>query len=252
MSLTPLEVLVKETRHAFIIAKADGVLDAGEVIQIAADLAQKVQKIAGLAGSEKKAMLLLTLKKGLEDSGGLDSLVGFVGASKEAKQVFEDNLMMAASSAVDLVLAAASGKLDLQKSPLEMVKACLPACISAVKVLLPKDQVLLQEAAKYSEGLLKNGVSVAMSAPTPAPAPAPEVVVVAVAVAVSGPVVAPADTPAPAPEAVIVEVDTPAPAPAPEVVVVAVDTPVVAPAPEVAPAPVVAPVVAPVPSGEAS
>ena len=52
MSLTPLEVLVKETRHAFIIAKADGVLDAGEVIQIAADLAQKVQKIAGLSGSE--------------------------------------------------------------------------------------------------------------------------------------------------------------------------------------------------------
>jgi len=183
MSLTPLEVLVKETRHAFIIAKADGVLDAGEVIQIAADLAQKVQKIAGLAGSEKKAMLLLTLKKGLEDSGGLDSLVGFVGASKEAKQVFEDSLMLAASSAVDLVLAAASGKLDLQKSPLEMLKACLPVCMSAVKVLLPKDQVLLQEAAKYSEVLLKNAVS--------APAPAPEVV----AVAVLAPVVAPVDAP---------------------------------------------------------
>ena len=199
MSLTPLEVLVKETRHAFIIAKADGVLDAGEVIQIAADLAQKVQKIAGLAGSEKKAMLLLTLKKGLEDSGGLDSLVGFVGASKEAKQVFEDSLMLAASSAVDLVLAAASGKLDLQKSPLEMLKACLPVCMSAVKVLLPKDQVLLQEAAKYSEGLLKNAVSAPAPAPevvavsAPAPAPAPEVV--AVAVAVLAPVVAPVDAP---------------------------------------------------------
>jgi hypothetical protein len=71
-----LEDLVKETRAAFIIAKADGVLDAGEVIKIAVDLAQKVQKVANLSGSEKKALLLHTLKKGLDDDGGVDSLMG--------------------------------------------------------------------------------------------------------------------------------------------------------------------------------
>ena len=80
MSLTPLEELVKETRNAFIIAKADGVLDAGEVIQIATILVVKIQKLVGLSGSEKKAMLLLTLKKGLDASGGLDTLTGLADA----------------------------------------------------------------------------------------------------------------------------------------------------------------------------
>ena len=53
-----IESLVKDTRHAFIIAKSDGVLDASEVIQIAVDLAQKIQKVAGLSGAEKKSLLL--------------------------------------------------------------------------------------------------------------------------------------------------------------------------------------------------
>jgi len=150
--LTPLELLVKETRHAFIVAKADGVLNAGEVIQIAVELAQKIQKVGALTGSEKKAMLLMALNKGLEASGGLEGLPGMVGASNETKQAFQDSLMMAASTAVDMLLSAASGKLDLRKP--SNWKALLPMCCSAVQALIPKDQALLKEAAKYSEKIL--------------------------------------------------------------------------------------------------
>ena len=152
MSLTPLEELIKDTRHAFIIAKADGILDAGEVIQIATNLVVKIQKLGNLSGSEKKAMLLMTLKKGLDASGGLDSLPGFINTSKDTKQAFEESLMAAVSVSVDMLLLVAAGKLDLRKP--SSWKACLPACMSAVKALIPKDQMLLQEAAKYSETIL--------------------------------------------------------------------------------------------------
>jgi hypothetical protein len=156
MSLTPLEELVKETRHAFIIAKADGVLEAGEVIQIATNLVMNIQKLSAISGSEKKDMLLMTLKKGLDASGGLESLPGFTNASKETKQAFEDSLMTAVSVSVDMMLSVAAGKLDLRKP--SSWKACLPVCMSAVKALIPKDQALLQEAAKYSETILKKQV----------------------------------------------------------------------------------------------
>jgi len=165
MSLTPLEELVKETRHAFIIAKADGVLDAGEVIQIATMLVVKVQRLVGLSGSEKKAMLLLTLKKGLEASGGLDSLPGFANASEETKKVFEDSLMSAVSVSVDMLLSAAAGKLDLKK-PANWL-ACLPACLSAVKALVPKDHAYLMEATKYTEKVLKKDEEVVVKAIEP-------------------------------------------------------------------------------------
>ena len=165
MSLTPLEELVKETRHAFIIAKADGVLDAGEVIQIATNLVMKIQKLSALSGSEKKSMLLMTLKKGLDASGGLESLPGFTDASKETKQAFEDSLMTAVSVSVDMMLSVAAGKLDLRKP--SSWKACLPVCMSAVKALIPKDQALLQEAAKYSETILKKQIEEPVTA-TPA------------------------------------------------------------------------------------
>ena len=165
MSLTPLEELVKETRHAFIIAKADGVLDAGEVIQIATNLVMKIQKLSALSGSEKKSMLLITLKKGLDASGGLESLPGFTDASKETKQAFEDSLMTAVSVSVDMMLSVAAGKLDLRKP--SSWKACLPVCMSAVKALIPKDQALLQEAAKYSETILKKQIEEPVTA-TPA------------------------------------------------------------------------------------
>jgi hypothetical protein len=150
---SPIESLVKETCAAFIIAKADGQLDAGEIIRIAIDLSQKIQKLANLSGSEKKALLLLSLKRGLEMSGGLDSLPAFKGASSETKRAFEEEMLRAASATIDAVFAAVSGKLDL-KNPRSWA-FCLPACLSIVKTVLPKDQVLLAQAAEYANTLLK-------------------------------------------------------------------------------------------------
>jgi len=150
--MSSLELLVKETKSAFMVAKMDGVLDAGEVIQIAGDLAKKIQALVELSGSDKKALLLLALKKGLETAGGIDGLAGFENASAETKAAFQDNLLMGASVAVDLMLSAASGKLDLRKP--SSWKACLPVCLSVVKTLLPKDQKLLHEATKYADTFL--------------------------------------------------------------------------------------------------
>ena len=146
MSQTPLELLVKETRAAFIIAKSDGVLDAGEVIQIAVELSQKLQKLTQLSGSDKKNMLLSTLKKGLEESGGVDSLPGFADASSDTKQAFIEQLLNAASVSIDMILSAAAGKLDLRK-PSSWLQ-CLPVCTGMVKVLLPKEKALIEEATK--------------------------------------------------------------------------------------------------------
>ena len=155
MSSSPIESLVKQTRAAFIIAKADGQLDAGEVIQIAIELSQKIQKLANLSGPEKKSLLLLSLKRGLETSGGLDSLPAFEHASAEVKKTFEDEILNAASATIDAIFAAVSGKLDLRKP--RSWAFCLPACLSIAKVVLPKDQAILNQAAEYASTVLKAG-----------------------------------------------------------------------------------------------
>jgi hypothetical protein len=148
--VSPLEALIKETKASFMIAKSDGVLDASEVIQIAVEVSQKVQKVAGLSGSEKKAMLLMALRKGLETSGGVSSLPGFSNASAETKQAFEDQLINAASVSIDMVLSAASGKLDLRKPSSWM--QCLPVCMGLAKTAMsPKDTAVLEEAKKAVE-----------------------------------------------------------------------------------------------------
>jgi hypothetical protein len=151
--MASLDLLVKETRAAFIIAKSDGVLDTSEVIQIAVELAQKIQRVGNLSGSEKKSLLLHTLKKGLDDSGGLNSLPGFINASDETKAMFEEQVLTAASTTIDVLLSAVSGKIDLKKP--SSWTFCLPMCMNAVKALAPKDQVLIANATKYTDVLLK-------------------------------------------------------------------------------------------------
>ena len=157
--MSQLEDLVKETRAAFIIAKSDGVLDSGEVIQIAVQLAQKINKLSNLSGSEKKSILLLALKKGLDNAGGLDSLTAFVNVTPEVKAAFETQLLSSASVSIDLILSAASGTLDLKK-PSSWLKF-LPSCFNVVKTLLPKDQKLVNEAIQYADSVInKDAASV--------------------------------------------------------------------------------------------
>jgi hypothetical protein len=76
--------------------------------------------------------------------------------------VFEDSLMSAVSVSVDMLLSVAAGKLDLRK-PASWA-ACLPACLSAVKALLPKDHAYLMEATKYTEKVLKKDEEVVVKA----------------------------------------------------------------------------------------
>jgi hypothetical protein len=159
----PLEEIVKETRHQFIIAKADGVLETGEVVQIAIGVARKLQKLAGLSGAEKKALALLALKKGLDAAGGVASLPGLKEASSEMQALFEKQILAAAGAALDVAVAVAAGKIDLRKPGglVAAVRACLPGCVAAVGGLVPANQPLLKEAL----GMAEAGLSEAMGAP---------------------------------------------------------------------------------------
>lgn len=150
---TPLENLIKETKAEFVIAKSDGILDASEVVKIAVGLVQKIQKLVALSGAEKKSLLLHALKQGLDTSGGIGNLPGFESATEDVKRVIEEQLINSASAAIEAVLLASSGKLDLRKP--SSWKACLPACISVAGVLLPKDQQLVGKALEYAATLSK-------------------------------------------------------------------------------------------------
>lgn len=187
--LTPLENLVKEARHMFILAKADGKLDAGEVVQIAVAVAQRVQRVgAALAGAEKKALVLLTLKKGLEAAGGLRTLPGFAEAGEGGVAALEAQLLAAAGAALDIAVAAAAGRLDLRKK--ESWAACLGACLTVgkgVAAVALKDQPLLKEAVEFAADQAKAAVgavapAAALTAPEPlaAQSASPESVAVAV------------------------------------------------------------------------
>ncbi len=110
-----LELLVSETRTAISNAAADGTVDAGEVIQIAVALSQKLQALTDLSGSEKKTVLLSTIKKGLEEV--------MTGSNKD----LIEPLLSATSVSIDMVFSAASGKLDLRK-PSSWAQ-CLPVCL---------------------------------------------------------------------------------------------------------------------------
>lgn len=162
----PLEEIVKETRHQFIIAKADGVLETGEVVQIAIGVARKLQRLAGLSGAEKKALALLALKKGLDAAGGVASLPGLKEASSEMQALFEKQLLAAAGAALDVAVAVAAGKIDLRKPGglVAAARACLPGCVAAVGGLVPANQPLLKEAL----GMAEAGLSEAMGAPATA------------------------------------------------------------------------------------
>jgi len=153
MSAGSLENLIKETRAAFIIAKSDGNLTAAEVIHIGIEVSQKLHHLGNLSGSEKKAVLLLALRKGLETSGGLNALQAFSGASDEAKKEFEEHLLTAASTAVDALFAVASGAIDLKKPSSWL--SCIPGLLSAVKNVLPaKEAAILEEAKNFTSKLL--------------------------------------------------------------------------------------------------
>jgi len=173
--VSDLERIVKEARDVFIVAKADGTLDAAEIIQIGLTVAKGVQKIASLSGAEKKAVVLLALKKGLDAAGGLP-VIG--GATPEVMANVEKQLFAAAEAAVDVAIAVANGKFDLRK-PASWKTVCLPLCLPlfssalAAFASVPKDQPILREALSLvaEKAGVPSQESSASSAPVPDAAP---------------------------------------------------------------------------------
>ena len=199
--MSQLDSIVKETRAAFIIAKADGVLDAAEVVQIAHGLALKLYNLGGLDMNEKKSMLLYTLKKGLDDDGGVDSLAGMVGASTEFKEAFKSHLIDAASVSADLMLDIYQKTVARATSWIPAwIWGLIPGCTNAVAVLNTKDQQLIRTALAFTGGGTDVVTLVDVGAGSPAAttdmsgsvvaAAAPAAAAAAAAPAVAAPVVA--------------------------------------------------------------
>lgn len=161
-----LESIVDETKLAFLHAKSDEKLDAGEIVQIAVGVAQKLQRLPALSGAEKKAVALLTLRRGLAAAGGMESLPGLASASAETKAAVETQLIAAAGAALDIAVAVAAGKIDLRK-PATWRVLCPPLCSAVAVAFLPKDMPLLKEALEVAGAALPAAASPQEQTPVP-------------------------------------------------------------------------------------
>ena len=99
MNAPQFESLLKVVCDAFVDAKKDGKIDAGDMIRVGLLAAGKVGVLKNLTVAEKKAVVLELLEKGLKSLGpkplGLDEAV-----SVEV----EKQLMTAAGAAIDMAL----------------------------------------------------------------------------------------------------------------------------------------------------
>ena len=141
-----LEGIIQEVRDGFIEAKADGKLEAAEVVHIASLVSQKIYKLSGMSVADKKALVLLALKKGLDAAGGLQGLGDLAGLGPEALATAERQVLNAALASVDGLLSLVPHLFAPMKSA---VAACLPFCSSAesaLTALAPKDAALIHEA----------------------------------------------------------------------------------------------------------
>ena len=145
---SPLELIVREAKVEFAIAKHDGVLEVSEIISIALLVAKKVYALTDLSEAEKDAMVVLALKKGLAVAGGLDGLPAFSAIPAAAREAVEDQLLKAGLSAVQAMRAAAPALFAPLK---KVVRSCLPYCSAvqaAAAAVDPKAAALIQEALK--------------------------------------------------------------------------------------------------------
>jgi len=200
VSLSPLQTILKETEEAFVAAKADGKLEATEVVQIALQISKKIHLLSGLSLADKKALILLALKKGIVSAQGLQ---GLEGSGPDGVAAAERQILNGAMAAVDGLMSHVPQLFAPVKNAL---LACLPFLSQAANVasqLLPQDAALIHEAF----GCV---ASVAGKAPVPAAVVSTlESVetVVAAAPAVVEAVAAPVAAPLPAPVEVAVPVE---------------------------------------------
>ena len=123
--MSDITSLVENVVKSLVSASADGKLDVSEVIKIGTELSKTLK----LTPHEKKAVVSLALKKGLDE----------VKASSELKK------------AVDTVVDAVSVSTTLLSSLKHSLLKCLPVCSRGVEVLAlidPKDAELVAKALK--------------------------------------------------------------------------------------------------------
>lgn len=147
-SLSAIEKIVQEAKDAFIEAKADGKLEAAEVVQIASSVSQKIHRLQSLSSADKRALTVLCLKKGLAAAGGLQGLAALAESGPAGLEAAEKQVLDAAMAAVGGLMAAAPrlfASATRWGVPPALL-ACLPFCSEALAVLEPKDAALIHEA----------------------------------------------------------------------------------------------------------
>lgn len=108
-------------------------LEINKIIGIAIDLAQRIHKINGLSGPDKKALLLLLLKQGMDTCG-------FHYAS---------DILKTASLVVDSIILASNGGF---KKP-GFWRNGFPFCLTSVDAISPKELLFLRDATLLSNSL---------------------------------------------------------------------------------------------------
>lgn len=108
-------------------------LEIHKIIGIAIDLAQKIHKINGLSGPDKKALLLLLLKQGMDTCGFHYSC----------------DILKTASLVVDSIILASNGGF---KKP-RFWQNGFPFCLTSVDAISPKELLFLRDATLLSNSL---------------------------------------------------------------------------------------------------
>lgn len=132
---------------------ADGKLDAGEILRIGIFVAQKVNVLKGLSGPEKKAFVLDVVQKAAEAA---------IPAERR-EQVGYTAALQVLPTVLDIAVAAAHGKIALQRVRERVSADCLVGCLSGLWSRREKPAEVLAAAAL--------AVREAVVEPSPAPAP---------------------------------------------------------------------------------
>lgn len=140
---------------------ADGKLDAGEILRIGIFVAEKVNAVKGLTGPEKKEFVLEVLKKAVEAAVPAEQReqVGYIAAIQVLPTV------------LDIAVAAAHGKVALQRVRERVSVGCLVGCFSGLWGKRENPAAALAAAAAAVRDAVVEPVPVAAAAAAPVPVP---------------------------------------------------------------------------------
>ena len=139
---TLLEQFVNDVKDAIVEAKKDGRLELSEIIKIATVVSMKARSLSACSLDEKKALVSLALKKGLEAATNLTNLAAPEQKLLDAGLAAVHGLM---GEAPQLFVPAADFLSSLKCFLSRYLRVCSSAA-AAAKVFDPKDSALIAEA----------------------------------------------------------------------------------------------------------